>query len=145
MSYYCYPLRRWGGALLAWYENRGTGRCFSFPIMMPVPKSSPLPKPPVGALTHAVSNDGDLNGSKPLTYSTSEVVSTLRGSAPYITLTWLPLPVFPVFASLQDTLLASSGLFRVYTLDDLGNVHLPSLESPSAAPPLQPLVKSLRR
>ena len=32
-----------GGAPLAWYESRGTGRCFSFPIVLPVPESSPPP------------------------------------------------------------------------------------------------------
>ena len=32
-----------GGAPLAWYESRGTGRCFSFPIVLPVPEGSPHP------------------------------------------------------------------------------------------------------
>ena len=43
ISRYYYSLRPWGGALLAWYENRGTGRCFSFPTMMLVPESFPPP------------------------------------------------------------------------------------------------------
>ena len=47
-----------GGALLARYENRGTGCSFSFPNMIPVTKSSP-PQPLAGALSHAVSNDRD--------------------------------------------------------------------------------------
>ena len=45
------------GALLARYENCGTDRCFSFPIMMPATKSSLQPQPLAGTLTHPVSND----------------------------------------------------------------------------------------
>ena len=41
MSCYYYSLRRWGEAPLTWYEIRGTGRCVSFPIMMPMPESYP--------------------------------------------------------------------------------------------------------
>ena len=43
-----------GGALLAWYENRGTGRCFSFPSMIPVTKSSPPPATGRGSDTRSL-------------------------------------------------------------------------------------------
>ena len=39
-----YSLRRWGGVPLAWYKSRGTGRCFSSPIVLPESGSSP-PQP----------------------------------------------------------------------------------------------------
>ena len=48
-----------GGAPLAWYESLDTGRYFSFPIVLPVPESSPPPVNWPGLLTHAVSDDRD--------------------------------------------------------------------------------------
>ena len=54
----------WGGAPLAWYESRGTGRCFSSPIVLPEPESDPPPSPSqlAGARTYTVSGDRDLLG-----------------------------------------------------------------------------------
>ena len=43
-----------GGALLARYENRGTGCSFSFPNMIPVTKSSPPPATGRGSITRSL-------------------------------------------------------------------------------------------
>ena len=69
-SRYHYSLRRWGRALLAQNENLGTGRCFSFPTVMPVPESS-LPAVDWPGLEHTPCWTTDTpNGNKPLTYYT---------------------------------------------------------------------------
>ena len=48
-----------GGPPLPWYENRGTGRCFSFPITLPVTEGPPPPSQLAGALADTVSDDRD--------------------------------------------------------------------------------------
>ena len=48
-----------GGAPSAWYETRGTVRCFSFPIVLPVPENPP-PSRLAGTLTHTVSTTIDI-------------------------------------------------------------------------------------
>ena len=66
----CYSLRRWGRALLAQYEIRGYGRCFSFPLTMPRYPWGPPPQPTgEGSSKTQCWTTETPNGSKPYWYS----------------------------------------------------------------------------
>ena len=129
MSYY-YPLRRWGGDVMAWCENRGTGRCVSVPIMIPVLKSPPPPATGRGSSTRG------LERPRPLMVVNHWHTPTPRSSRYYgFRPHAVPWPgclcsIFPVSACLHDTILPFSGLLRVYSLDDAGDCNLSSLNHP---------------
>ena len=89
---------------------------------------APPPSRLAGALTHAVSGDRDSQWKQTIDNPQlrGRVDTTVFGPIQY--LAWLPLPDLPSLCYLvRDTIPASSGLLRVYTLEDSEDFHLPSL------------------